>query len=346
MFAALLFSALTSITLAPSTSGATGDVATPRVAILPAHIEGSLTPADRTRLDERMLKAFDRASIELIPMRTVRAALERHDGCTRDSCLRELAGELEADFVIMTEVHARNRDYEVVFTLVEAEPELEISRVELACPVCGANEVVDLVGSKANVVRDRILVDRDPARLTLDGGPKGAVVELDGRRIGRLPFTGSVPPGEHELAIIAAGYYSEVVPLVAVAGAEERIEINLEPKPKTHWHRPVGWVALGTGGATLAAGVTLLALHGKAYGPRCEDPENIDAEGDCKWQYTTLGPGVGLTIAGSALVGLGSGLLVVDRRRREHGGDLDDSKSELRVHVRLSPTSIGMKMEF
>jgi hypothetical protein len=76
--------------------------------------------------------------------------------------------------------------------------------------------------------------------------------------------------------------------------------------------------ALGLGG--IAGGATLLAFHHKPAGDRCDQTENLDSTGLCRYRYSTLGAGVGTLVGGLALAVTGVALIVMASKRGERSG--------------------------
>ena len=67
--------------------------------------------------------------------------------------------------------------------------------------------------------------------LRIDCNVLRAQVSLSGQPMGRTPFDGDVPPGTHELRIVAAGYVQDVRTLQLDAGQAHAIDITLAPVP-------------------------------------------------------------------------------------------------------------------
>ena len=74
-----------------------------------------------------------------------------------------------------------------------------------------------------------------------------------------------------------------------------------------------------SGFAATASGAALVALHGREHQGRCDGPQGVDADGDCRYVHQTLAPGVVSLIGGVALSATGVTLLVVGRRQAEIG---------------------------
>ena len=70
-----------------------------------------------------------------------------------------------------------------------------------------------------------------------------------------------------------------------------------------------GWLGLGLGVAASIAGTALISIHGKDWTGRCIG-ENIDANGNCKFVYSTRTLGISLAVLGLGGTGFGVGWLV------------------------------------
>lgn len=90
----------------------------------------------------------------------------------------------------------------------------------------------------------------------------------------------------------------------------------MPPRPPKPWRRPVAIGSIVGGLAFTTAGVVLTSLHGREDPGRCSNPDNVDADGDCKYVQNTLVPGVVSLLAGAGLTATGVTLLVVERRGR------------------------------
>ncbi len=85
------------------------------------------------------------------------------------------------------------------------------------------------------------------------------------------------------------------------------------------WRRPLAISAVAGGLALTTAGAALIGLDGRDDASRCSNPENVDADGDCRFVRRTLAPGVVTALAGAGLTATGITVLVLDRpdgRRR------------------------------
>jgi hypothetical protein len=310
------------------------------VLLVPLAAEG-LASGDRERLTASLHTAFDHAEITVL-------APTKLEACADEPCLRGLGRTHGVSYVVLVEVVADGRDFAGGLTVVPVASAAPASIIDADCPICGLAEFEDRLAARAVVARDLILAQPRFGRLELIGAPEHAVVRMDGRVRGRLhqPLTTELEVGPHKLVVSADAHYRQVVPIEAKAGITQRIELELEPKPRLGWHRPTGWALLGSGAASLVTGVALIATHGSPASLRCQtggrasDPEFVDQDGDCRWLRQTRGPGIGLTAVGLAVAGAGVGLLIVDAGRSRARSR---AQPELRVGVGVRQLDVQLR---
>lgn len=308
------------------------------VLLVPLQAEG-LLPADRDALEQRLRPAFEHPDIELL-------SPTKLEPCSDETCLRALGREHQASHVVRATVVADGRDYVAELEVIDLDRELPASTIDASCQICGLAEFDDRLAARAVAARDLILAAPRVGRVQIVGRPEHARVRIDGQLRGRLPFSGELPAGDHELIVIADGHFREVVPIETLAGVEQRLEVELAPKPIPQWQRTVGWATLGTGVGSLVTGMALIGVHGQPATLRCDssDPNVVDGEGDCRWLRRTLGAGVGLTAIGIAAVTTGTTLLAIDAtRRRAHARS---EGNEVEVRALLGLNRVGLWIRF
>ena len=308
------------------------------VLLVPLEAEG-LLPADRDALEERLRPAFEHPDIELL-------SPSKLDPCADETCLRALGREHEASHVVRAKVVADGRDYVAELEVIDLDRELPASTIDASCQICGLAEFDDRLAARAVAARDLILAMPRVGRVEIVGRPEHARVRVDGELRGRLPFSGELPVGRHELIVIADGHFRQVVPIETMAGVEQRLEVELAPKPIPQWQRTVGWTTLGTGIGSLVTGFALIGVHGQPATLRCEsthDPSVVDGDGDCRWLRRTLGAGVGLTAIGIAAATTGATLLAIDMTRRRAHARAEDSDVEVRALLGLNRVGLWVR---
>lgn len=321
-----------SIGLGPSPGPAPSE---PKLAVTPIVTDGDVSEVASGRIEAALMDELRRRKLVLIePSRVV----ELQPGaatCREPSCLAALASEAEATHALQLSVVAQGRDYSVKLTLVDVDARTAVLDAE--CPICGFDEVGAVVAEQAGKLAPRLREQEIPGRLIVRSDPEGATVSIDGEPVGVTPVDVPVEPGAHEVSIEQSGYFTQSRDLVAVSGARETLDLQLQALPP-EGPGPLwigGWTALGLGLAGVATGATLLAIHHQPVSGRC-GPEAIDANGVCRWRYDTVAGGatsLGLGVAG---VVAGTVLLVLDRKRL----------SGRKAQVYASPLGVGLRGRF
>jgi hypothetical protein len=303
----------------------------PTVLLLPLESKG-LSKADHATLEAGLRPAFEHPGLEVV------SEPASAESCSDDACRRELGRERGASHVIRVELAAEGRDFVAQIEVLAVDGTGPPTTIDASCLVCGLSEFDELLAGRAVSARELILtpVAAQTGRLRVIGGPVDARVSVDGFLLGRLPYEGELAPGRHELVVTAAGHVRRVVPFVTVAGAEELIEVKLEPKPVPRWRRPLGWSLIAASAGSLGAGAALIGVDGRDAAHRCRSGEAgvIDLDGNCRWIHQSMGAGVGLTIVGIAAAAAGATLLIIDARQRR-ARNLAGPKPELAPQVRL-----------
>jgi hypothetical protein len=81
--------------------------------------------------------------------------------------------------------------------------------------------------------------------------------------------------------------------------------------------RPAGYVLLGTAAAALISGSVLVGIDGRDHASQCDNPDNVDEDGDCRFLNRTMGAGIGLIVGGVASSVASITLLTMDGQRRK-----------------------------
>ena len=303
------------------------------VAVAPIATTG-VEGANATRLEAALMGGLDRAGLTIIAPEAVAAAAD-DPACRGGPCMEPLASKLAASHVIVVDVAANGRDYEITFKLLTAQGEEVVATTE-TCDICGLNEVADIVANRAASVSKKLVALEAPALLRVDTEPKGATVLLDGEAIGITPFEGSVPTGEHEVSVEKRGFIGRSQKIVAVDGMTARYVAQLQavPKEDNRRLRVGGWASLGIGSGLLVSGITLLALHGRPVRSRCSGDDK-DENGLCRFRYNSLPSGIPLAVGGAVGIAVGAALLATARKR------------ERRLeNARVLPLSNGIEVRF
>ncbi len=184
------------------------------------------------------------------------------------------------------------------------------------------------------------LVAEGVQQVTIISEPATAELRIDGKESGVTPWTAELTPGKHRIRLSRAGYSAILHEFELPRERALLVQVSLSPLPAvdaslaTPWSgkqdpnavritaeppaalkggnsaRPIGWVALGAGGASLlAAGVFELLRAGaqnEARDPNTSQARHLDRLADSERYQTTsrvlLGVGAGVALAGGALL--------------------------------------------
>lgn len=294
---------------------ATAQAAPARVLTVPVKVEGELGEQWRTELDASVASGLQRGSFEVVT--------EAVD-CEDAKCWSQAATEAGAAYVLRTVVTTGDRAYDVVVELFDGTTGERIALGEDGCEVCGVETARKIVADQAATLRTKLddLVSGPPV-VVIDSSPPEAIVQIDGETVGQTPVSRQVTAGKHVARVQKEGYVAVEREFLAVAGVQESLSLRLEPLPSAlPRYRPWGWVGVGLGGASIATGVVFVALdHRPAPGDRCTG-DNVDDDGDCRFRWNSLAPGLIFTTAGVLSALAGTAVLVVSRpksRARRRG---------------------------
>jgi hypothetical protein len=168
---------------------------------------------------------------------------------------------------------------------------LAVARFQLKRPLEGLEALDELErhptdvspeqAARARAIRERL--NAQVAALSLRVVPASAEVRIDGRRIdGPSPVRLRLDPGNHELAVAAAGYLSTSRQIATAPGSTLDLEVTLVPaaaanlsspsspvdgaaKGSSFWKSP--WLWLGVGLATAAATTAIVVSSRTENGP-------------------------------------------------------------------------------
>ena len=284
--------------------------ATKTVATLPVQVEGELGSEWKRTLDEGIADGLARGSFRVV---------STESACAERACFVELAQEVDAAYLVRAVVEAEDRNYAVSITLVDGSTGDVIAEATDGCEVCGMQDVRTIVADQAAGLRKKLdALGAGPPFVVIETTPDGAVAQIDGEPVGVTPVRYETTEGEHLARVEKDGYVAVERQFVAVPGVDETLKFDLEPLPDmSRRYRPWGWIALGAGVGSLAAGVTFLALDERpAPGDRCAG-NNVDSAGNCRFRYNTLTPGLILTTAGALLTVGGVVVAIATRPRRK-----------------------------
>jgi len=291
-----------------------GDGATrERVAVLP--VQGSTLPrSSGAQLRDALEQGLRRADAELVSDDVVDGELGAEQCDLR--CTAELAEALDVAWILRSTVTRDDTVYEVRLDAIDGHGRTLASASE-RCEICGLDEVSELLLDRSAVLAAKVeLLQRQAPRIALRSRPSGAKVWIDDRLVGHTPLEQEVEEGEHEIRLELRGHATERRRVTAMAGTDDALEVVLHDDPgrRGPW-RGLGVAALGTGAASLGAGIGLAVIDEREYERRC----NPDPLGHCMQRYDTLGGGIAAMVSGGVLLATGVALLVVGHRSKQAG---------------------------
>ena len=292
-----------------SSAVAAAFIAVPAVVVPEPRVAGELAPHKRELLRQRVIERLGDGGF------AVKSAPAPDPACQTAACWQGVARDNDASYVLDVSVVVDEHDYKATVELLDGASGRSVARGEDACNVCGVEEVGDMLADQAAVVRDKVgALLAAPPRITVKTVPEGARVYVDQRVVGEAPVEYVTSPGAHTIRVERRGYISMDVPITATAGLSESYKLELSRVPRLERARPWAWTMVALGGAGLVAGVTLLALHDRPYPYRCSGG-NVDAFGNCRFEYRTQTTGIVFTVVGAAVLTAGAIVVGLSRRR-------------------------------
>lgn len=313
-----------------------------RVVVLPVSFADSVTPGARRIVEQRLALGLKASGMELVEgtKQATSGAEPAVDGAgasdsCKPACRRVLAAKTRARYVVGGHVSGAERFYEMKLWLADGYSGKIVARAERECDICGLKALGDATDLAASALASKIAAgEKSVARVRVESDPPGALVLVDGDPVGRAPRDLELPPGQHELRARADGYFDGRRRVQAVAGVRETVSIELVERERGLSPREIwGWSALVGGIATMAAGVTLLALHGQ--GSDCADGV-VTAEPRCKRERDMVVGGSVVLGLGSAIAATGVVLLALPGGERE-----GDRKTALKI----APAGPGLQLD-
>lgn len=325
---ALALALAASVALAPATSWA-GEP----IVVSDPITEDSLEPAVVQRLMSRLHEAIEGEAAPLDEQLRARAA-----ACEDADCRARVLDEAGASFLLVPTVVLVDEDYQTTLALYGTNG-TELARVADTCGLCGLAEAEDRMADLGARIGRKVESASRSGTYRIETDPPGATVSIDDELAGQTPVELLLEDGRHEVTLELDGYVGITRKLDVVAGESKQLDLGLRPVPtalggeRARTLRAVGWSALGVGGALAIGGSVLLGLDHRPVLRDCSGG-NIDADGDCRYRYSTLGGGVGLAVTGGLLIGTGVALVVTSWRRA--GDDC----------ARVRPSPGGVEVQF
>lgn len=260
--------------------------------------------------------------------------------CAREDrgCWVNFAADTGAAFVVWPILAADGGDSHVRIDVIDVASGKTAKQTEHTCEICGQaefDEFLEITAGRLAVTLEG--VRPEPATLAVLGEPYGAQIRLDGAVVGTVPWEGEVTPGLHEIEIEKFGFVDHHRGVEAPRGARTKVSVDLlvDDTYKKRVLRATAWSMVGVGVGTTIAGGVLIGLHDQPHRRSCN---TRDIDGRCPNEYDSLGPGIALTVTGSALTLGGGGILVYQRVKDR----------QVRGEARLQPglTRVGLEVTF
>lgn len=290
----------------PADATPAADSMTERVLVLPLRAGATVDPSLLGELQAALERGLGRG--RLLPFRDAQA-----DACGDDACIRSRAAIHGARYVLRSRVEERERNFTTVLELLDAGTLAAVAEARRDCEVCGSAELLETLADQGAALAARPVVAAPRlGTLVLRTRPAGARARVDGEAVGSTPLRHEVAAGRHRVAFDRAGFVAVERDVVATAGVEELVEVEL-PRGRRPL-RIAGAVLLGAGLGAAGAGGALLGFDGRPDRSRCTG-DDVDFAGRCRFSFETTAAGAATTAGGLALVATGIALLVVDARR-------------------------------
>jgi hypothetical protein len=244
--------------------------AAPRVAVMPMEFEGRVPEVSRVSLNERLVQGLAAAGFEVSAGDVLENALPRGttpDLCHAAPCYKVLAGKLALEFLVVSQLKIKERNYELKLRLVGGRDGKLIAEARDACELCGLQEVGEKLDKLASSLMSHAGGRNDPARLMVQSQPPGATVTIDGRDAGETPVSVELTAGAHEVTFAARGYAGSHKKVTLDAGVRGLVSVDLLPLPAAPGiikargaARELGVITMGLGLAAAATGVAVLLV--------------------------------------------------------------------------------------
>jgi hypothetical protein len=290
------------------------------VAVMPLAVEGEVSPEDRAMLEQALLDAL------------------KADGI-------ELARTSEAVRVVDPRVIYTTNDYQITLSVLD-EAGTSVQSVSLSCEICTVNDVAARFAEAAAQLRDPLReASAATAAVIVDSTPAGAVVWVDGERLGVTPLEAKVEVGTHQLRVEHPGHVTQQETFESVAGGRATFDLRLaaasDGPPRGRRAMFIAGLAMvGAGAAASIGGAVLLAIDSRPIQRTCTG-DDVDMNGECRFLHDTKLPGTVALATGGAVLAAGVVLAVLGRKAARKRG----SKEQAR-RWQLQPTAFGVRGRF
>jgi hypothetical protein len=309
-----------------------------RVGVLPLVIVGDTAPEigdARDRLSTSVYEAFSHTSYDAVLLEADVAGDAENPYCADAVCWQMFADEHGVTHFLVVVVVFDEPDYRIEARLVDGRTGESVGTRTDACDLCGITELGERVQDvSASMRRDVEATLVLPPKLIIESVPPGAMVTVDGERVGKTPLTIATISGRHVIEIASSEYVTEKIEVDLTDGVRREVIAKLRPRPaapavsqqdtaadpRSRLLFGLGATGLVLGTGLLAGGGAMIAIHGDPIDNDCSG-DNLDALGRCRYLHDTRGAGIGLVVGGAALLAGGVLLTVLGARRRKRTRD-------------------------
>jgi hypothetical protein len=163
--------------------------------------------------------------------------------------------------------------------------------------------------------------------IRIRSNPPGALITLDGERVGVTDMEFGVTPGPHKVTVEKDGYRPAARDVTTTAGEKLSVDFTLESASGTANKQRTGgvlkWTVGVAGVLAVAGGITLLAVDGPA----------VQGENRRVVRSETTVPGVVLTATGAAALALSGYLFYRDSRRPSTAASVAVDGDQVWLHL-------------
>jgi len=253
------------------------------------------------------------------------------------TCIDHILQATNIDKLSVVQVGRDTRSPDVIVTQQVVAPGASAVFIQRrTCEQCDADTLRQHVTAMTKKLLEDAASGSSKTTLSIKSSPPGAWITLDGDSAGATNSTMATFPGKHTVMLRATGYETEVRDVTAVDGKTTDLVVTLRlTKPLARAHDPIDpdssrvlpWLVIGAGAAAVLTGGILLAID--------QDPDP-SPNGSFEIRDTAA-VGVGVLVAGAAVVGIGGYLLVRSTRPKS---------SRPTAALSAGAVSVGWEMRF